>query len=145
MFATPEEAEHAFYEALDQADVVRLMQVWADDEEVVCIHPGGLRIVGHSAVHDSWQQVLANGPLHVRPLRPLVMLSMMCAVHVLVEQVAVQTREGTQFANCYATNIYHKGPTMPRRRPRKPGCSTCTTYPTCCTESGGFLVGRCSS
>jgi hypothetical protein len=28
-----------------------------------------------------------------------------------VEQVAVQTREGTQFANCYATNIYHKGPT----------------------------------
>ena len=39
------------------------------------------------------------------------MLSMMCAVHVLVEQVAVQTREGTQFANCYATNIYHKGPT----------------------------------
>jgi hypothetical protein len=39
------------------------------------------------------------------------MLSMMCAVHVLVEQVAVRTREGTQFANCYATNIYHKGPT----------------------------------
>ena len=111
MFATPEEAEHAFYEALEQGDAVRLMQVWADDEEVVCIHPGGLRIVGHSAVHESWQQVLANGPLHVRPLRPLVMLSMMCAVHVLVEQVAVQTREGTQFANCYATNIYHKGPT----------------------------------
>ena len=41
MFATPEEAEHAFYEALEQGDTVRLMQVWADDEEVVCIHPGG--------------------------------------------------------------------------------------------------------
>ncbi len=111
MFATPDEAEHAFYEALEQADCVRLMQVWADDEEIVCIHPGGLRIVGHSAVHESWQQVLTNGPLHIRPLRPLVMQSMMCAVHVLVEQVAVRTREGTQFANCYATNIYHKGPT----------------------------------
>ena len=111
MFATPEEAEHAFYEALEQGDSVRLMQVWADDEEVICIHPGGLRIVGHSAVQESWQQVLSNGPLHVRPLRPLVMLSMMCAVHVLVEQVAVRTRQGMQFANCYATNIYHKGPT----------------------------------
>ena len=60
MFATPEEAEHAFYEALEQADSVRLMQIWADDEEVVCIHPGGLRIVGHSAVQESWQQVQSH-------------------------------------------------------------------------------------
>lgn len=110
MFATPEEAEHAFYEALEQGNTVRLMQVWADDEEIVCIHPGGLRIVGHCAVHESWQHMLANGPLHIRPLRPLIIPSMMCAVHVLVEQVAVHTREGMQFANCYATNIYHKSP-----------------------------------
>ena len=92
MFATPDEAEHAFYEALEHADLDRLMQVWSDDEEIACIHPGGLRIVGHTAVHESWQQVLANGPLHLRPLRPLVMQSMMCAVHVLVEQVTVMTR-----------------------------------------------------
>src|SRR3546814_5373050 len=73
MFATPEEAEQAFYEALEQADTARLMQIWADDEEIVCIHPGGLRAVGHTAVQESWQQTLAAGPLHIRPLRPLVM------------------------------------------------------------------------
>jgi ketosteroid isomerase-like protein len=111
MFATPEEAEHAFYEALEQADPLRLMQVWADDEEIVCIHPGGLRVVGHSAVHESWHGILSAGPVHVRPTRPLVMLSMMCAVHILVEQVSASTRAGAEFANCYATNIYHKGPT----------------------------------
>ncbi|MBV7481650.1 nuclear transport factor 2 family protein [Bordetella sp. BOR01] len=110
MFATPEEAEQAFYEALEQADTVRLMQIWADDEEVVCIHPGGLRAVGHTAVQESWQQTLAAGPLHIRPLRPLIMQSMMCSVHTLVEQVTVRTRGGTQYANCYATNVYHKGP-----------------------------------
>ncbi len=110
MFATPEEAEHAFYEALDQADAVRVMQVWAEDEEIVCIHPGGLRIVGHLGILESFQQLLALGAMQIRPLRPLVMLSMMCAVHVLVEQVAVRTREGMQFANYYATNVYHKGP-----------------------------------
>lgn len=111
MFATPEEAEHAFYDALERADLASLMQIWADDEEIVCIHPGGLRVVGHSAVHESWQQTLSKGPLHVRPLRPLVMQSMMCAVHVLVEQIAIRTHAGTQYASCYATNIYHKGPT----------------------------------
>ena len=127
------------------------MQVWADDEEIVCIHPGGLRIVGHSAVHESWQQVLANGPLHIRPLRPLVMQSMMCAVHVLVEQVAVRTREGTQFANCYATNIYHKGPpagawscTMPRP-PHRSGCARLARRTRhAALETGWIFVGRCS-
>lgn len=111
MFATPEEAEQAFYEALEQADTFRLMQVWADDEEIVCIHPGGLRAVGHTAVHESWQQTLTAGPLHIRPLRPQIMQSMMCSVHMVVEQVAVRLRGATQYAHCYATNIYHKGPT----------------------------------
>lgn len=111
MFATPDEAEHAFYEALEQADPARLMQVWSDDEEIVCIHPGGMRVVGQSAVHESWQSILGSGPVHVRPMRPLVMLSMMCAVHVLVEQVASSLHPRATFANCYVTNIYHKGPT----------------------------------
>jgi len=110
MFATADEAELAFYDALEQGDLTRLMLVWADDEEVACIHPGGMRVVGHSAVRESWQEILANGPLILRPMRTLAMQSMMCSVHTLVEQVTVQSREGPQFANCYATNVYHKGP-----------------------------------
>jgi len=111
MFATPDEAEHAFYEALEQADPVRLMQVWSDDEDIVCIHPGGLRVVGHSAVQESWHQILSSGPVRVRPMRPLVLLSMMSAVHVLIEQIATSAHPNASFANCYVTNIYHKGPT----------------------------------
>jgi ketosteroid isomerase-like protein len=111
MFATPEAAEQAFYEALEQADTARLLQVWADDEEVICIHPGGLRAVGHIAVHESWQQILKVGPLHIRPLRPQMIKSMMCSVHMVVEQVTVHMDEATQYAYCYATNVYHKGPT----------------------------------
>lgn len=111
MFATPDEAEHAFYEALERGDTTRLMQVWADDEEIVCVHPGGVRLVGHSAVLESWQEILGNGPLLVRPLRTVVMQSMMCAVHNLVEQVSAATPEGNQIVHCYATHVYHKGPT----------------------------------
>jgi ketosteroid isomerase-like protein len=111
MFATPEEAEQAFYEALEQADTVRLMQIWADDEDIVCVHPGGLRAVGQPAVHESWQQTLAAGPLRIRPLRAHRLQTMMCSVHTVVEQVSVGGRAGTQYAHCYATNVYHKGPT----------------------------------
>jgi ketosteroid isomerase-like protein len=110
MFSTPEEAEHAFYEALDQGDAARLMQVWSDDEEIVCIHPGGMRITGHDAVRDSWQMLLSTVPTSVRPLRPVVMRSMLCVVHMLIEQVTVHTPEGIRHATCYATNVYHNGP-----------------------------------
>ena len=57
MFATSEEAELAFYDALERADLARLMQVWADDEEIVCVHPGGLRLVGLHAVKEAWQEI----------------------------------------------------------------------------------------
>jgi len=110
MFATPDAAEHAFYEALEQADPVRLMQVWADEEDIVCIHPDGLRAIGHDAVQESWMNILARGPVHLRPLQLKVMSSMMCAVHVLVEQTVAPMGHGRTVQNTYATNVYHKGP-----------------------------------
>src|SRR3546814_20296572 len=96
MFATPEEAEQAFYEALEQADTVRLMQIWADDEEIVCIHPGGPRAVGHTAVQASWHQTLEAGPLHLRPLRPLLMRRTQCSVHTLVPPVRIGRARGRE-------------------------------------------------
>jgi len=111
MFATSEEAELAFYDALERADLARLMQVWADEEEIICVHPGGLRVIGHHAVQESWQEILANGALHIRPSNAVVLHSMMGAVHSLIEQVTVHGTETTEIANCYATNVYHKGPT----------------------------------
>lgn len=111
IFATAEEAELAFYDALERADLPRLMQVWADDEEIVCVHPGGLRVVGLHAVKESWQEILANGGLTIRPSVPIVMHSMMGTVHSLVEQITIHGTDTREVAHCYATNIYHKGPT----------------------------------
>ena len=111
MFVTAEEAELAFYDALERADLNRLMQVWADDEEIICVHPGGLRMVGLHAVKDSWQEILTHGALHIRPAKLVVTQSMMSTVHSLIEQVTVRGQEGTEVAHCYATNVYHKGPT----------------------------------
>jgi len=111
IFATAEEAELAFYDALERADINRLMQVWADDEEIVCVHPGGLRVVGLHAVKDSWQEILNSGGLAIRPSAPVVLRSMMGIVHSLIEQITVHGTKSTEIAFCYATNIYHKGPT----------------------------------
>jgi ketosteroid isomerase-like protein len=111
MFTTPEEAENAFYEAARRADLALMMQVWGEDDDIACIHPGGIRLVGRAAVQGSWEQIFSNGPLTIRPLRPVVIAGVMSSAHILVEHVSAITPEGIRAANCYATNIFHKGPT----------------------------------
>lgn len=111
IFATPEDAEAAFYDALEEADVESLMAAWAEDEEIVCVHPGGPRLVGHAMVRSAWQQILGNGALRVRVATLHAQHAMMVAVHNVIEEIAVSTAEGDQIAHVVATNVYFKGPT----------------------------------
>ncbi|MDO9197770.1 nuclear transport factor 2 family protein, partial [Rhodoferax sp.] len=39
-----DDIEAAFYEALQSADIDKLMVCWADEDEIVCVHPGGPRL-----------------------------------------------------------------------------------------------------
>ena len=63
LFATPQEAEAAFYEAFVKRDLEGMMAVWADDDEVYCVHPRGPRVTGVAQVRESWRQVFAGGVL----------------------------------------------------------------------------------
>ena len=64
-FASPEDTSRAFYEAFEQGDVAAMMGVWADDDEIFCIHPGGPRNVGPDAVRGSWEEIF-TGPSRLR-------------------------------------------------------------------------------
>src|SRR5262245_28748700 len=61
------EVETAFYDALNRADLEALMALWADDEEIVCVHPGGPRLIGHRAIRESWSAILERGGLQICP------------------------------------------------------------------------------
>ena len=43
---TPDEIEAAFYEALQCADIEKLMACWSDEDDILCVHPSGPRVVG---------------------------------------------------------------------------------------------------
>jgi len=60
-FPTPQDAEAAFYEALEAGEIEAMMEVWAEDEEIVCVHPGGARLAGYDQVRESWAQILGPG------------------------------------------------------------------------------------
>ncbi len=107
MHATPEAVESAFHEALEAGDVDALMDVWSDDDEIVCIHPGGPRLVGHRAIAASWREILANGPVAVRATEPHVLQASLASVHSVLSRVMayVKPERGARSTQAVAVNL----------------------------------------
>ncbi|CAL62735.1 Conserved hypothetical protein [Herminiimonas arsenicoxydans] len=108
-FGTADDIENALYDAIGRADLEALMELWADDEEIVCIHPDGTRLIGYAAIRTSWEEIFTRGGVHIRPLQLHTSHNVMSAVHNLIE--AVFTIEGAQRdVHILATNVYVKTP-----------------------------------
>lgn len=106
---SPDEVEAQFYEALQQGDLARLMAVWLDDDEAVCVHPAGARVIGTAAIGASFEAIFASGGIPVVPEQVHRLTSLGTAVHHLVERITVQTAEGApQVAWVLATNVFVK-------------------------------------
>jgi ketosteroid isomerase-like protein len=108
MFTTPEDAEHAFYDAMRQGDHAMMMEVWADDDDIVCVHPGITRAMGHDAVSQAWKQLLANPAKTVWPVQTKAVNAVMCALHVLIEQISDETPTGVVKRCLYSTLVFQK-------------------------------------
>ncbi|MFC3107240.1 YybH family protein [Undibacterium arcticum] len=103
------ETEAAFYDALARADLEALMALWADDEEIVCIHPGAPRLLGHAAIRASWEAIFENGGVHINPVLLHQTHNLMSAIHNVVEEV--KERAGAQSdMHILATNVFVKTP-----------------------------------
>ena len=109
IFTTAEDAEEAFYEAIGRGDLDALMNVWADDEEIVCIHPTGQRLSGPAAIRDSWRAIFANNPrLTVRVVASVRWKSVMLDVHSVVETLYL-AGEATPHGPLLSTNVFQRG------------------------------------
>ncbi len=107
---TPDDIEQSFYEALHNADIEQLMACWAEEDDIVCVHPGGPRLIGQAAIRAAFESMFANGSVQAHPERVRKIVSLASAVHHLVERVEVITPQGAKQAFVMATNVYHKTP-----------------------------------
>lgn len=101
------EVEAAFYDALNRADLAALMALWADDDDIVCIHPSGMRLIGHAAINASWETILEHGGLAMTPVQLHQSHNLMSAIHTVIESASTT---GGQEAHLLATNVYLKTP-----------------------------------
>ena len=105
-----DEVEAAFYEALQSGDLEQLMACWADEDEIVCVHPGGPRLVGAGAIRAAFEAMFAQGSIQARVERLRKVESLASAVHNVVEHVELLLPDGMRHAYVVATNVYHKTP-----------------------------------
>ena len=108
LLASPDEIEQQFYEALQQGDIDKLMAVWSDDDDIACVHPGGPRVVGATAIRASFDVMFANSVIDAHPEKVRRVHSDGCAVHSVLERIQVMTPEGPKTGWVIATNVYVK-------------------------------------
>ena len=106
-----DDVEAQFYEAMQRADLEQLMSVWSEDDEVVCVHPGGPRLVGHTAIRAAFESIFSNGAIAVVPTHLKRVESAGAIVHNVIERIDVRSTEGkTQTAWVISTNVYVNTP-----------------------------------
>jgi ketosteroid isomerase-like protein len=105
-----DDIEAAFYAALQAADIDKLMACWADEDEIVCVHPGGPRLFGLGAIRAAFEAMFANGSIRAWPEAVRRIESLASSVHNLRERIEILTNEGPRQAYVVATNVYHKTP-----------------------------------
>ena len=110
IYTTPTDAAQAFYQAFEAKDVDAMMATWAEDEEIVCVHPGGARLVGYDAVRQGWEQLFAGDTKLSFRLEQVVMLETVgLAMQSAVELIAVG-KEGNSTGAAVCTNIFLRTP-----------------------------------
>jgi uncharacterized protein (TIGR02246 family) len=106
IFPTAQDAENAFYEALERGDLEGMMSVWAEDEDIICVHPTGPRLSGQDQVRESWAKIFSGGAgPRVRITQQVAVTGMMIAVHSVHENFTSEGDARSQVP-VVATNVY---------------------------------------
>jgi len=105
-----DEIEAAFYEAMQTGDLEKLMACWADEDEIVCVHPGGPRLVGMGAIRAAFEVMFSNGTIQAWPEGVRKVESLTSSVRNLRERIEILTDEGPREVFVIATNVYHQTP-----------------------------------
>ena len=109
IYTSPQDVAQAFYQAFEARDIDAMMATWAEDEDIVGIHPGGMRHVGFDAVRSSFEQLFSGKTKLAFRLDQVVLLETVgLAMQSAVEHLHVAD-EGAHGA-AVATNVLMRTP-----------------------------------
>ncbi|MES9940587.1 MAG: nuclear transport factor 2 family protein [Candidatus Thiodiazotropha sp. 6PLUC2] len=107
-FSTPQDAEDAYYDAIDEKNLSAMMAVWDESEETLCLLPMMPIQRGRAAIEEVWSSLLNSDISLEMQIKHLSWIeSESIAIHLIEEWVNAGPEAGMQ--PVYATNIFRKG------------------------------------
>ncbi|MDR0996824.1 MAG: nuclear transport factor 2 family protein [Zoogloeaceae bacterium] len=106
-FLSPDEVQNTFYEAVARGDLDTLVNLWSDEEDVVCTHPAGMQLSGLAAIRRGWQGVFAHGGIVLSARSVIRWNSMTLSGNHITEALIKDGKPAAQF---YSTHIFSRGP-----------------------------------
>ena len=98
-----------FYAAMNALDIEEMDEVWADDAEAICVHPGREAILGYEHIRESWMMIFsATDSMMIASTNELVTVAGDVAWVVCLETISIMTEEGLAAAAAQATNIFRR-------------------------------------
>ena len=79
-----EDVNATFYQAFETADLDAMRELWLDDPDALCVHPGALPVRGTGPIGRSWAVIMANTPY----------------IQFFLTDVEVSLREGVASVTC---------------------------------------------
>lgn len=110
-YALPQDAEDAFYDALEAGDLERLMGVWDSSEDSACLLPMQALVRGPLAIREIFARLFKHQSgveLSVRHLHWIESSDL--AVHLVEETPLATDPQGPPPGPIYGTNIFRRTP-----------------------------------
>jgi ketosteroid isomerase-like protein len=108
-FATAQDAEDAFYDAIEEGNAERMAKVWGEGPDIACLLPMQPLLLGDE-VRGLWGPLFAQGgavDLQVRHIRWVELGDL--AVHYVTEWIKPPAGQRAP-PPLYATNLFRRGP-----------------------------------
>jgi len=109
-FETPQDAEDAFYDAIEDKNLEAMLAVWDDSEDTACLLPMQPLAQGREQLRQAWEPLLQSDfslDIAVTHIRWMELGDVV--IHYIQETAKITGQTQAQ-PPVYATNVYRKGP-----------------------------------
>ncbi len=102
-------ANESFYRAFESLEASRMEEMWLHSARAQCTHPGWRRLVGYSAVMESWERIFESTFEMSFDLTAVeISVAGDVAWVVCTENITSRTYDGVSRSQVEATNVFER-------------------------------------
>ena len=107
---SPDDLEHAFYEALQNGEMDPLLSCWAEEDDIAMVMSDGSRLLGHDQIRAGFSDWLSQGRVQTTVQSVHKIEALAFAIHQFIEITSQNDGIGATAHAMNVTHVYQKLP-----------------------------------